>query len=107
MSIVRLKGLAVLSFGIIFVVGIAFALNSYIYAEEAEGKDVVLKVSGMTCGGCEKKVQTALEGCKGVISAKVSVDSGDAVVTVKEEECKIEELIEAVKKAGFGAETGA
>ncbi|SDH66249.1 copper chaperone [Pseudomonas flavescens] len=37
---------------------------------------IILKVQGMSCGGCSSKVKRALEGVEGVSSAEVALDTG-------------------------------
>ncbi|MBI2928680.1 MAG: heavy-metal-associated domain-containing protein [Verrucomicrobia bacterium] len=68
------------------------------YAEET--KDITLKVSGMTCQMCAKKVEQALTQVKGVKTAKVNLDKKQAVVTVDPAKAKTKQLIAAVAKAG-------
>lgn len=41
-----------------------------------------LKITGMMCGHCEARVKKALEAVEGVAEAKVSHESGAAVVTL-------------------------
>ena len=41
-----------------------------------------LKITGMMCGHCEARVKKALEAVEGVAEAKVSHESGTAVVTL-------------------------
>lgn len=51
--------------------------------------------------GCVNKVQSALEGVEGVVSASVSMPD-KAVVTAKSSVSQ-ETLVKAVKAAGYGA----
>ncbi len=62
-------------------------------AEQEEGKqseeikseavaEVVLNVKGMTCAGCESKVNTALMNCEGVEGCEVNWKEGKATVKV-------------------------
>ncbi|MGN0571514.1 MAG: heavy metal translocating P-type ATPase [Candidatus Fimenecus sp.] len=44
-----------------------------------------LKIEGMMCGHCEAHVKSALEALEGVESAKVSHESGTAVVTLRQD----------------------
>ncbi len=100
--------------GFIVAGSIAFTGNSQVFAGDghdhgahaaADNTDaVILKVSGMTCGACANKVKTALEKCEGVEQVEVSAKSGKAIVKVKEG-ADSAKLIEAVKKAGFKAES--
>ncbi|UCF80279.1 MAG: heavy-metal-associated domain-containing protein [Acidobacteriota bacterium] len=65
---------------------------------EAEGavKTCRLDVQGMHCGGCAVRGQRALEGVKGVKSAKVSFPDKEAVVEYDADETSPEELIAAL-----------
>ena len=40
----------------------------------------LLKVTGMTCGGCTSKVMHALKAIPGVADVKVSLSAGEATV---------------------------
>ncbi len=64
---------------------------------------VLLKVSGMSCGGCVTNVKTALEKVPGVKSAEVHLISASAVVTMGEKKPSVEDLVAAVRKAGYDA----
>ena len=72
-------------------------------AKCAAGSCVVLNISGMTCGDCAPRVQKALDGVKGVKSAKVSYEKGEAVVEIGKSGLKASQLLKAVRKAGFDA----
>ncbi len=60
-----------------------------------------LKVTGMHCPKCVARVKEALEGVEGVTSAEVYLDAESATV---EGTAQAQELVEAVKAIGFGAE---
>ena len=75
-------------------------------SESADTEEVVLNVKGMTCGGCESRVKSALIGCAGVKDAQVSHKDGKAVVEVEKGKANKEKLIEAVEKVGFTASEG-
>lgn len=55
-------------------------------------KVVELRVFGMTCDECAKKVRAALLKKDGVLEASVSLDAGMALVRVDESRVKPEEL---------------
>ena len=44
-----------------------------------------IKIEGMMCGHCEATVKKALEALDGVVSADVSRDRGNAVVTLEKD----------------------
>lgn len=63
---------------------------------------VTIKVSGMSCSHCEKRVRDALLSVDGVKDAKASVKKGTAVV--KHDGADYGKMVEAVKQAGYEAE---
>lgn len=62
-----------------------------------------LRLSGMTCGHCQAKVERALKGAAGVYSAIVDLQAGEAEVDFDDDTATTEQLIAAVAKAGYGA----
>jgi copper chaperone len=60
-----------------------------------------IKVSGMTCGGCERSVQNALTARQGVAAAKADRTAG--VVTVEFDPAQIQRpaIEKAIAEAGF------
>ena len=61
-----------------------------------------LKVKGMSCEHCVKRVKTAVEGIDGVSSVSVDLNSG--AVKYSAEKDVIKEVIEKIKEAGYEAE---
>lgn len=64
---------------------------------------IKLRIIGMTCEHCAETVKKALESVKEVKEAKVYFPQGFAEIETKEE-VSVEKLIEAVEKAGYGAQ---
>ncbi len=62
----------------------------------------LLKVTGMTCGGCISNVTKALKGVNGVSDVNVSLAAGEATVKYDERLTSPEQLKLAVKDAGYG-----
>ncbi|MCC7257589.1 MAG: heavy-metal-associated domain-containing protein [Gammaproteobacteria bacterium] len=62
---------------------------------------VQIKVSGMTCGGCERSVQNALTSRQGVASARADRNAG--VVSVEFDPAQIQRaaIEKAIAEAGF------
>ena len=52
--------------------------------KEKKAMLVTMKIEGMMCGHCEATVKKALEAVPGVISAEVSHEKGEAVVTLSD-----------------------
>lgn len=65
-----------------------------------------LKVSGMTCAGCEAAVRMAARSVQGVTEVKVSYTKGHAEVTYEPAKTTPEAVAKAITdKSGFKAET--
>jgi mercuric transport protein len=64
-------------------------------------KIAILKVEGMTCGGCAVGVRTALNRLDGVAKAEVSYEEQRAVVTFDPAKVSTDQLLEAVRKFGY------
>ncbi|MGD9897646.1 MAG: heavy-metal-associated domain-containing protein [Calditrichaceae bacterium] len=64
-------------------------------------KEINLKVKGMTCHHCVKKVSEALRGVNGIISADVDLDDGIAYLETDEQVFDIEFAKKAVLSAGY------
>jgi len=77
--------------------------------QPASIETVVLKIEGqgemkgMVCVGCQRAVQKALIGVKGVTKADVSLKKQEAVVQYEHGKVNLEDLIKAVEDAGFTA----
>ncbi|MDR2177498.1 MAG: heavy-metal-associated domain-containing protein [Treponema sp.] len=61
-----------------------------------------LKIEGMSCEHCARHVQEALEGIKGVMSARVTLNTGSADVT-HDEHVSLALMEQAVTEAGYKA----
>ena len=61
----------------------------------------VLKVNGMTCGGCVRSVKNVLEGIQGVSRAEVSLEKAQATVTYNPVQADVNRMKEAVTDAGY------
>ena len=64
----------------------------------------IVKVTGMTCGGCTSKVTDALKAIAGVGEAEVSLSAGEATVQYDERLTSPDQLKSAVKGAGYGVD---
>jgi Cu2+-exporting ATPase len=68
--------------------------------KESKQMEKVIKVDGMMCMHCVAHVKEALEGIKGVQSADVSLDKGEATIH-SEKEIKDALIEKAITKAGY------
>lgn len=64
----------------------------------------IVKIAGMTCGGCTSKVTHALKAITGVSDAEVSLSAGEATVRYDERQTSPDRLKSAVKGAGYGVD---
>jgi Cu+-exporting ATPase len=63
-----------------------------------------IPVSGMTCAACEARVQRTLQKTPGVESASVNLMMANATVTYDPSATQPEQLVEAIRATGYGAE---
>jgi copper chaperone len=64
---------------------------------------LVLKVAGMSCGGCVKSVTGVLEALPGVSKADVSLERNEAVISYEAGKVSREQMVQAIDDAGFEA----
>ena len=63
----------------------------------------MLHVQGMHCASCVSSVEKSLRRVPGVSAASVSLATGDATVEHDPQQTEADQLIRAIKDAGFGA----
>lgn len=66
----------------------------------------VLKIEGMTCMHCQKRVHDALKGLKGVKSVEVSLEEKSATVQYVPSKTGPEAMARAVTDAGYTVMNG-
>ncbi len=59
-----------------------------------------IKIAGMSCEHCVRRVTRALEGVKGVKAVRVNLKSGEAVFE-RPEAVSMEEIRKAIEDAGY------
>lgn len=65
--------------------------------------NVKLRITGMTCGHCQAKVEKALKGVSGVYTAVIDLPDGEAEVDFDDDSVTTAQLIGAVQEVGYGA----
>lgn len=65
---------------------------------------MTFEIEGMTCASCVKRVEDALKAVEGVTNASVNLATESALVEARSN-VTAGELIEAIKKAGYGAKS--
>jgi copper chaperone len=63
----------------------------------------VIKVTGMTCGGCVRSVTNVLTALPGVEKADVSREAGTAAVLFDPKLVNLDALKHAIREAGYEA----
>ncbi|MGA8055264.1 MAG: heavy-metal-associated domain-containing protein [Burkholderiales bacterium] len=63
----------------------------------------VIKVNGMTCGGCVRSVTRVLQAVQGVESVNVSLERGEAALTYDPAKADIPQFRKVIEEAGFEA----
>lgn len=84
-----------------------FAMGGHAIAQTKDGHAAVctLKVTGMTCGGCEAAVKMAAKRVDGVTSATASAKSGTAEVNYDPSKTSPDAIAKAVStSSGFKAD---
>ena len=71
--------------------------------EHGAREQVVLDISGMTCGSCAARVERTLSGADGVGEAGVNYATRRATVAFDPNTTSPEALVKAVERAGYGA----
>lgn len=64
----------------------------------------VLKVTGMSCGGCVSNVTQALKAITGVSDVQVSLAAGEVTVQFDEQLVSPDQLKSAVQRAGYNVD---
>lgn len=64
----------------------------------------IIKVEGMSCGGCVKSVTNVLTALPGVAKAEVSLDDKQARVEYEAGRVSIDDMKRVIVNAGFEAE---
>lgn len=62
---------------------------------------IELKVSGMTCSGCEKHVEHAVNQLDGIIQVSTSYEEGKATVRYDASKVTLKEIREAIHRTGY------
>ena len=92
-----LRGLA--TFAFILAVGTFAVQGVETRAGDAlpEGQSsVMLEVTGMSCGGCCTKVETAVKGLDGVVSASADYEKGIATIVYVSETVTVETIVKTI-----------
>lgn len=81
----------------------AFGVVSALEKAPAGDSAAILTATGMTCGSCAARIETALSDEKGVESVQVDVAAGRVAVVYDSKQVKPEQLAEKVTATGYGS----
>jgi Cu+-exporting ATPase len=71
---------------------------------ETTTEHATIRIQGMTCAGCQAAVQAALRKVPGVVEAGVNLLTHQAAVAFDPSQAKLDEILDAVRASGYGAE---
>lgn len=63
-------------------------------------KEITIKVEGMSCEGCEKRIQNALKEIEEITDVKASHTKKEVKITIKEE-TNLNDIKETITDLGF------
>lgn len=66
-------------------------------------KETILAVDGMTCSSCVRHVEHALGALDGINKVEVDLKDGRVHVEQSSERTTVDQMIEALAEAGYGA----
>jgi len=66
-------------------------------------KETILAVDGMTCSSCVRHVEHALRALDGIHKVEVDLADGRVHVEQSSELTTVDQMIEALAEAGYGA----
>ncbi len=64
-------------------------------------KQLDLKVTGMDCASCERRIQTTLSQLDGVVRSSADHQSGDVTVVIDPARASEGGVLDALEQAGF------
>jgi copper chaperone CopZ len=70
-------------------------------------KKTTLRASDLNCPSCVSKIETALKAVDGVVDAEVKFATGKILVEHDPSTAKVDDLIGAVRSAGYTAKPSA
>ncbi|HEX8715531.1 MAG TPA: cation transporter, partial [Gemmatimonadaceae bacterium] len=73
-------------------------------ADHPGASRLVIPVTGMTCAACQARVQRTLARTPGVADATVNLMLNNATVSFDPAAVSAEQLVEAIRETGYGAE---
>ena len=99
-------------FSLTILAVVSFLFSAQVHAQEVtksqdqqvQKKEVVLKITGITCGGCSSGIHKALSKADGVIEDDVEFPGDTFKISYDAKKTNVATIIEVIEKAGFKAE---
>ncbi len=98
-----MKKAALIGLGVLLVASLVAVASDKAAPPEGQAK-VEIAVSGMTCGSCCMKVETAVKTLAGVVDAKADYEKGVATITYKTDQVNVDKIVATInEKTSFKA----
>lgn len=98
------KAYAVKIAGAVFSFLLLASALSPLHAETKKAAiGLTLKVDGMVCSSCKKKVSDCLMKLKGIKKVSVDMDNNEARVEYEKGKVSVKDMVGALKKKGYDA----
>ncbi len=103
-----MKRTALICLGVLLLASLVAVASGEKSPEKAalpEGQaQVELAISGMTCGNCCTKVETAVKTLAGVVDAKADYQKGVATITYQKDQVNVDKIVATInEKTSFKA----
>ena len=82
---------------------IGSSTGSSIGSSSASDKMIRIKLENMGCIACVNTITNVLKACSGVVHVHVRLDDGEADVSIRMNECDVDDMCEQVTAIGFPA----
>lgn len=63
--------------------------------------DIILQVEGMTCIGCETRIENAVKKLNGIVKVKAIYSSSNVYVTYNADAVKLNTIIKVIEKLDY------
>tara|TARA_R100001369_G_scaffold91391_1_gene132571 strand:- start:239 stop:838 length:600 start_codon:yes stop_codon:yes gene_type:complete len=72
-----------------------------IIVDQSNLKTTEFKISGMTCGSCEERVNHKVNKLKGIVTSKASYENGNAIIEFNKTKTNEKEIEKAINSIGY------
>ncbi|MEO0271322.1 MAG: heavy metal-associated domain-containing protein, partial [candidate division WOR-3 bacterium] len=68
---------------------------------ENKKKQIKIKIGGMTCASCVRRVENSLKNLKGILNVNVNLATESAIITYDENFLKIDNIKKRINDIGY------